>query len=389
MLSPQQYEQWPAPLVELAQKLEEYLIRDIARRLVKEDFSRFTSTGYQQAARLIEWNGMPLEQITEKITAVTGQLEKTIDKLFKETYENALETVGYLYDALGKPTPDNPLITQTVQAQATQTKDTFRNLTGSLGFAIRQNGNLVFTPIANVYQKTLDYVQMQILSGGVSTNVAIKDAVRQLANSGLRTVDYASGIKSNLDVAVRRATITGLSQVTGFIAEEQARDLNTDLVEVSAHGGARDTGTGFENHKAWQGKVYSLSGRHPRYPSLRAETGYGNVAGLKGANCRHDFSPYMEGVSRRQWTDVQLRNIDNPPFVYEGIRYTAYEATQRQRQMETAMRSAKRRYIAFKAAGLTEDAQNEASKISRQRELYLAFSRAAGLRPQTERAQVS
>ena len=389
MLTPRQYDEWPQPLVSLAQQLEEYLIRDIARRLSKEDFSRFTATGYQQAERLISWNGIPLDEISKKIAQVTGKLESEIDRLFQETYEKSLETVGDMYEKLGEPVPDNPLIAQTIEAQASQTKVTFQNLTGSIGFAIRQNGILVFTPIANAYQKTLDSVQMKILSGGVAPNVAIKNAVRDLANSGLRTVDYASGVKSSLDVAVRRATVTGLSQITGFIAEEQARDLNTDLVEVSAHSGARDTGTGYENHKAWQGKIYSLSGRHPKYPSLRTETGYGNVAGLKGANCRHDFSPFVEGVSVRQWTEKQLREIDHPPFVFDGVQYTAYMATQRQRQMESAMRLSKRRYIAYKAAGLLEDARQESAKIARQRDLYLQFSKAAKLEPQIERAQVS
>lgn len=184
------------------------------------------------------------------------------------------------------------------------------------------------------------------------------------------------------------ATVTGMSQLTGEIVKEQMQELDTDLVEVSAHGGARDTGSGFENHKQWQGKVYSMSGKSKKYPPLKAKTGYGNVAGLKGANCRHDFHPFIEGVSQRQWTDDELANIDPPPFAYEGKTYTKYEATQQQRRLETAMRKAKRECIAFDASGDKEAHMAAAVRLRRLQEYYKDFSKVAGLRRQPERAQV-
>lgn len=388
MLTPKQYETWPDSLVKISQDLEDYLITAICKSLAKENFDRFSSSSYQKVSRLVEWGGLSLQDVYSKISAVSGKMETEIQKLLEKAYTESVESVGYVYEAIGLQNQDKEFLKQALKAQDETTSGDFRNLTNSLGFSVKENGKTVFKPISSLYQAVLDFTQIKIMSGAVSPSEAIKDAAKQLADSGLKTVDYSSGRKYQLDVAVRTATVTGLSQLTGKIAEQQAKELDTDLVEVSAHSGARDTGSGFENHKSWQGKVYSLSGNHPKYPSLREKTGYGNVAGLKGANCRHDFSPYVEGVTIRQWTDDDLRNLDKPTITYDGVEYTAYEATQRQRSMESSMRLTKRRFLAFDAAGDKEEAQKFATLLSRQREEYAKFSKAAGLTEQLERAQV-
>lgn len=390
MITPEQYAAWPKPLVELIQRLEDYIISDICRRLKKEDWTRFTSTAYQQTNRLINFNSIDIKRITKEIAKITGMMQSEIETLLQKTYDNARKDVGYAYEKLGiaSKLENSGEIQQLLRAQAKQTADEFKNITGSMGFAYRDGGTIKFRPVAYAYQDSLDFVQMQIVSGAVSPDVAVRNAVKRLTDSGVRTVDYASGHVNQVDVAVRRATVTGMAQVTGYIAEEQAQELGTDLVEVSAHGGARDTGSGFENHKSWQGKVYSLHGRSDKYPSLKAVTGYGNVAGLKGANCRHDFSPFVDGVMHRQWSNDDLKHIDKPPFVYDGKQYTAYEASQRQRQMETSMRATKRRLLGYQSAGLQEDFNIASSLLARQRDEYLKFSRAAGIRPQTERTQI-
>lgn len=112
------------------------------------------------------------------------------------------------------------------------------------------------------------------------------------------------------------------------------------------------------------------------------------MAGLKGANCRHDFHPFVEGASRRQWTDKALAHIDRPDFAYKGRQYTAYEATQRQRAIEAKMRSLKLDLLMYEEAGLEEEYRNTAIRLQRWRQEYRQFSAAAGLREQTERAQV-
>ena len=142
------------------------------------------------------------------------------------------------------------------------------------------------------------------------------------------------------------------------------------------------------DHQVWQGKVYKLTGSEPGYPNLAEATGYGTGAGLKGWNCRHDFYPFIPGISERAYTDEELNNIDPPPFEYEGKTYDAYEASQMQRRMETEMRKTKRELIGFENAGLDDDYTAAAIKLRRQKEYYKDFSNKAGLPLQNERMQV-
>ena len=174
----------------------------------------------------------------------------------------------------------------------------------------------------------------------------------------------------------------------------QRRYLETDLVEVTAHLGARnkDGPNGWENHAAWQGKVYRWSAK-PRasrggYPDFERTCGYGSVTGIGGANCRHSYWPYIEGVSERTYTDAELEAMkpeNRPKIKFEGKEYDDYQATQKQRQIERTARKLKRRKTAFEAAGLTEDAQAASIRLRRLNQEYRVFSKAAGLPEQRER----
>ena len=220
-------------------------------------------------------------------------------------------------------------------------------------------------------------------TGAADYITAVRNAARRLTESGLQFVDYSSGVVNHADVAVRRAVLTGISQVTGKIAEHNAAELDTDIVEVTAHAGARP------DHAEWQGGWYSLSGKSKKYRSLAEATGYGRVDGLKGANCRHDFYPVIEGIDKPMYIAEELANIDPPPFTDKnGKTYTYYEATQRQRAMERAIRKTKREILAADSSGDSDMFTAKSVLLRRQREEYNRFSKAAGLLTQNERNQV-
>lgn len=170
--------------------------------------------------------------------------------------------------------------------------------------------------------------------------------------------------------------------MTGKVSEQNMQDLDTDIVETSAHAGARP------DHAVWQGKWFSFSGKSTTYPSLVAETGYGTGAGLKGWNCRHDFYPVIPGISEPSYTEEELANIDPPPIEYNGKTLTYYECTQKQRAMETAMRKTKREIIAAEALDDEDMLTAKSILLRRQREEYAKFSKEAGLLTQNERTQV-
>ena len=385
-ITPEYLETAPDPLVRLFTDLETEILRDICRRFRVS--GEATESAIAQIKLLQERGGQDLKDIEKAIQKALRMSDEELEEVFQRAVERNREYYDELIEKADIVGADFRGVENAVEAIKRQTHGEFVNLTQSLGFAVRVGADVEFLPIAKTYQRILDDAAGQVMSGAFDYNMATRNAVKRLTESGLQMVDYASGWHNRVDVAARRAVMTGVSQLSAQYAEQSAEILETDLREVTAHQGARDKGEGWQNHKAWQGKVYSVSGKHPKYPSIREVCGWGAVDGLEGANCRHHHFPFVEGVSKRTYTDKQLANIDPPPFEYQGKQYTAYEATQKQRQIETAMRKCKREMIGYEAAGLADDYQDSAVKLRRLSAEYKHFSKAAGLREQPERARV-
>lgn len=399
MITPEKYYTMPQPMFELAQRVEDYILSDICRRIKQDGY--ITATAEIQLSALID-RGWSADELLVRIQEITNLSYDVLTELYQQAAEESQRFEKEVFDKLGEKPPsvsENEELQAQIRAQATQTQETFKNLTGSMGFSVNQNGTQTFLPLAKTYQYILDRAQTEILSGGVSGQQAIKRAIRDLAASGIKTVSYASGWVDQLDVAVRRATVTGMNQIAEAINNENIDRFESPLVEVSAHGGARDTGSGYQNHKSWQGRVYYWAQKDKwnrqdlkaKYPDFESSTGYGRVDGLEGANCRHSKRIFIDGVSERLYTDRQLEKIDDPAFEYEGKEYSTYEATQRQRLLERTQRKYKRILLAYDAAGVQStdpDYQQAALKLQLLKQEYQKFSDAAGLREQPERAQV-
>ncbi|MGN0610063.1 MAG: phage minor capsid protein [Oscillospiraceae bacterium] len=382
-ITPEQLAEASNRLDKLTQQLEKDVFEDICRRMVKA--AKVTDTAEYQLLRLKEM-GLTNEFIEKTIADYTKKSEAEIQQLFYEAAQASEDFYAGYYANTGKdfiPLAENEYMQQLITAEINQTHGELVNLTQSMGFAVRQaDGTTAFKPVAKTYQSTLDLAQMQVATGVFDYNTAIRNAVISLSSSGLQFVDYASGHRNRADVAARRAILTGLSQMTGQIAKNNAEELETDIVEVTAHAGARP------DHAEWQGRRYSLSGKSKEYPSLTAVTGYGTGDGLKGWNCRHDFYPVIPELSPPAYTDEQLANIDPPPIEYNGKMLTYYECTQKQRAMETAMRKTKREVMGAKAVGDDDLFTAKSILLRRQKEEYAKFSDKAGLLTQNERTQV-
>lgn len=381
-LTPEQLGEIPVRLEKLTRAFEEKVLEDISRRIAKAGY--VTDTAEWQLIRLKEMGYA--NDFLEKTTAeYTEKSREEIGQLFFDAAQVSDDFYGSVYSKAGKPfTPlaDNPYMQQLISAGIVQTENELKNFTRSMGFRMRNpDGTFSFKPAAKAYQDALDLAQMQVSTGVFDYNTAVRNAVRTLAESGLRFVDYETGHVNHADVAVRRAVLTGVSQMSGKISEHNAEELDTDLVEVTAHAGARP------DHAEWQGRWYSLSGKSKKYPSLVDVTGYGTGAGLKGWNCRHDMYPVIEDISVPSYTEEQLKNIDPPPIEYDGKTYTYYECTQRQRRIETAVRKTKREVISSKASGDEDMFTAKSVLLRRQREEYEKFSSAASLLTQKERTQ--
>jgi DNA-binding transcriptional MerR regulator len=397
-ITPDYLSRVPDSVVKLYQDLEDYLIRQICGSLSISGEPNATAL---ELIRQLQRRGMPLETIEERIKRTL----KLSDQQLKKALENAVQRNNAYYDAafdaLGLVEEQAQLdeMAAEIDSITRQTEKAMHNITRSMGFGMRGlDGSVIICDAQRTYQTILDKAELRVLSSGASYNVAIRDGIREMTGSGLigEWVEYRDEEgkvyhRNRVDVAVRRAVMTGVSQISAQRSEMAAEELDTPLREISAHRGARDVDGphGWENHKEWQGKVYSTERGDDKYPYIYTATGWGAVDGLEGANCRHMHFPFVEGFSERTYTDEELANIDKPPFTYQGREYSAYEATQKQREIETALRRVKRRLIGFKAAGDDEAYTAEAVRYLRLNEEYTKFSAAADLPTQRERSNIA
>ena len=341
-----------------------------------------------QDIKALRSHGIELTDIEKAIQKTTGIGEKQLDELLTDVVLRNQQYYTQLLTLSHVTQPDVLVRTTTVDAIRAQTMNTFRNLTASMGFLVDAGRTML--PPAKAYHWALDNAVLQVQSGAVSYSQAIRSAVRQLAQSGLKSADYASGHVDQIDVAARRAVMTGVSQICAQYTEQSAAYLDTPYFEISAHVGARDKPgpSPWSSHKAWQGRVYSTRSGDI-YPNLYETCGLGYVDGLEGANCRHRRFPWIEGVSERTYTDAQLAHIDDGKgCTFDGVTYTAYEATQMQRKLERTIRKVRREKKAYQAAGLTDDATASGIRLRRLNEKYTGFCQAADLPTQKERLKV-
>ncbi len=327
-------------------ELEVRIMSDIVRRIKENGVS--TASADWQISRLQQL-GMSENQIRTWIQKALEASDKEMDHIFSnEAYR---EYYGHaraykLADLQQIPFEQNTFLQQLLEVTKQRLKSEYRNIAGSMGFAIRDpaTGKIRSAPLMEYYRSTLDNAVMDIHSGAFDYNTVLRRTINQMTASGIRYIEYDSGHRDRVNVAVRRAVLTGFRQVQGKINEQVAADLNTDQYEVSYHVGARPT------HQPWQGKVWSMQ-------QLKEVCGLGEVTGLCGINCYHTYRVFLPG-SVRTYTDKQLAEMvkeENTPKEYNGKQYTTYEALQQQRKMERGMRAQRQRIKLLQEGGADPD----------------------------------
>lgn len=383
--TPELLDAMPEELAELYRGLEDTLLIEICSRMkLRDELNEVTV----QDIKALRSHGIDLKEIENAIRKATGISEKKLNELIDDVVERNQKYYTELIALAHITQPETLVSVEDTWAIYEQTKQTMRNITRSMGFLVDAGRTML--PPAKAYQWALDNAVMQVQSGAINYNQAIKTAVKQLADSGLKVVDYESGHRDQIDVAARRAVMTGVNQICAKYTEQSAEYLETPYFEVSAHAGARDIPgkSPWSSHKAWQGLVYSTRS-NDIYPSIYDVCGLGAVDGLEGANCRHRRNVWVEGVSERTYTDEQLAHIDDDlGCEFDGKNYTAYEATQMQRRVERQIIKQKRFVTAYKGSEQKDEYYAAKAKLVRLNAKYKSFSEAAGLPLQWERTKV-
>lgn len=356
--------------------LEERILQDIARRIKKT--GEITSTADWQINRL-RILGYSSEDIEREI-------KKTLDASYPEMFELYDKVIDWeyvrnkdIYEQINAefiPYEENRQLQQITDAIIQQCLEDLENVTKSLGFYLDYNGRKILTPLSQVYTNYLDNACFDIVTGAFDYGSVLRRVVTQLTNSGLRKIEYGSGYASRVEVAARRAVMTGVANLTGEIADYNAKKLGTEYFEVEWHAGARPT------HAVWQGQVWTKE-------QLYSVCGLGTVTGLLGANCYHTYYPFFSGISQRNWSDEWLEEQnrkESKPKEFRDKEYTLYEAKQRQRQMETAMRAQREKVQMLQDGGADrQEVMLQKAKYQGQLNEYAAFSRKMGLKEERER----
>ncbi len=381
-LTPAQLDKLPDSMIQLMSELQDEIISDVCRRIKKTNLLTPTA----------EWQLVKANQLTlssQEVKRRIAQKLKISERSVKELYTDAVRTAIREDEKIYKFAMADGILSGDYREKLTNytrsvafsnalkkglknTNGLMRNLTNSAAAAANRQ-----------LSDALDLAYLEVASGAFTTQEAVFKAVKKLGADGIKCVSYKSGRTDQLDVAVRRAIVTGIGKTCGDMQLGLAHEMDCQLVEVSSHLGARPS------HAEWQGQIYSLVKGHPKYPYFYDATGYGTGDGLCGWNCRHSFFPYFEGLSTPA----------NEPSFSRSENEQVYRDTQKQRAYERAIRKSKRELAALDGARSAEndpiakakydgEFARKSAVLKRQEARLSEHLKATGLLPDNSRVRV-
>lgn len=332
------------------ESLELEIIEEIATRIAKVGYA---NTVVLNDIRIAQEMGALYTDIISLAAKYNNTSYEKVAEIFEEAGAKTLSRDDFIYKEAGlNPVPikQSRPIMQTMSATIEKTAGNLQNL-------VMTTASVAQTQFYNAMNKAY----MEVSTGVKSYSQSILDAIDDISSQGA-DITYPSGRKRSLESAVRMNIITSVNQTCGKLQELRADEVGWDLMELTAHSGARP------EHATWQGKIVSRSGKKG-YLTLK-DIGYGTATGFKGVNCRHDWYPYYKG-STRTYTQEQLDAWENEKVTYNGKEYSKYDATQLQRAMERRIRADKKELAGLQGVltsandnKLIEDTRTEFSKRS-------------------------
>ena len=375
---------------ELYAKLQDSVLKTVVKRIIK--YGEITPSAWHDI-KILQESGVVYDDVLDIISQFTQLSQSAVQEMFETAKVESIKYDNEIYKAAGmKPLKENgsPAVNQIVKGAISKTNGNLKNLTMTTAGAAQDK-----------FIDACSIAEMEINTGAYDVNTAIRHAVEYAIQDGANVYFYNDEedgtivtAKRNIVSAVRTAVLTGVSQTTGEISLENAKKMGTDLMELSAHTGARPS------HSVWQGKIVCFSRRKTKYLTL-ADIGYGEIDGFKGINCRHYWFPFIEGVSTRTYTDEQLEEMNNATVNFNGNEIPLYKATQKQRAMERQIRFERSQLVSLnesieiaKSLGnneLANDLQinfdNQAVKLKRHEAMYKDYCNQTGLPVLSERLQ--
>lgn len=321
MLTPEQWNQIGKQAEQIYSQLELEIIQEIAERIANVGYA---NTVVLNDILIAQEMGLMYQDIIEIVAKYNNTSVSQIQNIFETAGVKSLEYDDKIYRLTGlTPTSlkQSASMWRLLEATALKTNNNLSNL-------IMTTASSSQTQFYNAMNKAY----MEVSTGVKSYSQSIIDTIKEISNQGAY-ITYPSGRKMSIESAVRMNIVTSVNQTCGKLQLMRADEMNWDLMELTAHAGARP------EHAEWQGKIVSRSGQKG-YLSLE-DIGYGEVTGFKGVNCGHDWNPYYKG-STRTYTDKELKKLNNQTVNYNGQKMLLYDAKQLQRKMERQIRQDKK-----------------------------------------------
>lgn len=377
MLTPEQLTACTEDIVELYRQLEDSIVQKIVKAITKGTFTE----GKADLVLRLQQSGKLYDDIVKEVAKHSGLSDEAVRVLFEDASVQSVAFDNKIYKEAGIDVVNqmSPAALHVLEANIEKTGSFLKNLTKTTATASQQS-----------FISACTLAEMQIESGALSYTEAVRQAIHNVITDGAEVI-YPTGHRDKLDVAVRRAALTGVGQTTGEISLKNAEELGCDLMEITAHFGARPS------HAEWQGKIVSLSGREGYLTT--DDIGYGTGAGFKGWNCRHDWFPFFEGISEKAYSDKELEQRKNETVTYNDKTMSRYDAEQKQRAMERQIRKERSELAGLDTAikstedeelktSLKNDFDNLSVKLKSHEAKYKDFSYKTGLPPQKQRLQM-
>ena len=345
--------------------------------------------------------GADMDRVINKLEQVSGKNVQEIYEIFDIVAKENYDYSKPFYEAQGMkfiPYGENEDLQGYIKSLAKQTAGEYINLTQHTAFAVFDKGgksiaplyaankDKVATSLSDTYTKLVDYAVSKVQLGEESYQKAVKDICKAMVNSGIKTVDYASGYSRNLESAVRQNVLWGVKECNQNTADRIGEEFGADGYEISYHSNPRVTHADMAGKQFAKGPARTVNGVF--YPSFEEEA----EPLLKEFNCLHFKLSILLGISVPAYTREQLEALkaeDNKTFEFEGKTYTKYEASQVQGILERKMVTQKELANMAKAAG-DDDLRREAQgNINLLASKYNDFCKASGLPTRAERMNVS
>lgn len=414
MLSDEVIERVTERLVNRMEQANEYILQEIGKSIKK--IGTLTPSQAQQLVQIMRYGG-DFDKIITKLAQITKLNKKDIYKIFQEVAKMEQGYAKQFYKYRGKKFvkyDDNIQLQNMVNAIAKMTADKYVNLSKTYAFATTgKNGKIVYTDLSKKYQDVLDKAIISAGQGKESFDSAMRRTLRELAQSGIRSIDYESGKSMRADSALRMNLKEGLRTLHNEMQKQFGKQFDSDGVEISVHANPAP------DHALAQGRQFSTSkydkngneiekgeweklqetGKAKDYKGLEVDMHLHRKSGkiattfrpISTLNCYHFTYAIVLGVSEPNYTDEQLQKIiddNNKGFDFEGKHYTNYQGTQLQRKLETEIRKQKDQQILARASGDMDLVRESQENIRQLTDKYNKLSKVSGLQTKIERMRV-